>query len=279
MVMTRSEYEAIDAVSQSQLKAFIESRRKFEALYVNRTMTYDSTDQMVLGTLVHLLTLTPDEFDSQVAIIPQDVLTSNGQRRGKAWEEWQDANEHKAHLIRMQDYQLAKGIAKRLRAHPFLTMALGHAESIERPIVWQDSDTGLMLKGIPDIVCDDRLRFVVDIKTTASLSSFVDDSRGRYISKAMGNLGYHIQAAYYLDGVREAYGREAENFALLVAETQAPYRVLAMHLADGAIEVGRATVRRALQQLRMCRDTNDFSEDGEGNLLVVDLPSFMYGEI
>jgi hypothetical protein len=61
---------------------------------------------------------------------------------------------------------------------------------------------------------------------------------------------------------------------LLVVETQLPHRVYAIELNQAAIFAGEGTMIRLLREYKQRIESNDWSEEGENNLLQVGLPSW-----
>lgn len=65
--MNDKEYFALDAISQSSLKVFIENRKSYEYQYVLGLGENKSTKAMDLGSLVHCLIFEPGEFNNRYA--------------------------------------------------------------------------------------------------------------------------------------------------------------------------------------------------------------------
>jgi hypothetical protein len=77
---------------------------------------------------------------------------------------------------------------------------------------------------------------VVDLKTcrTAAPEDF---------SRAVYTLGYHIQAAFYLEAAAVA-GLPADDFYIIAAESSAPYEAALYKVDHAAIEIGRRELAR-----------------------------------
>lgn len=268
--MQEDAYRKIEAVSQSMLKELLASPRRFEAAYITQTLSRETTPAMEFGTMVHKIVLQPSVAASTIVMIPDDVLTSNGQRRGKAWDQFCMDNAGKQ-LVRRDEYDKAFEIAKKVWSHPFYELAFDWMRYTENPITWEDADTGVQCKGIPDVVCDNE--WVIDLKTTADLTGFVQGAES-YTSKTVADFGYHMQAAFYLRGTTIHYGEPKTRFAFIVVETKAPYRVYAMELNAAAITAGEVKVQRALAEYKRRMETNDWSEEGERALLQVGIPAW-----
>jgi hypothetical protein len=267
--MRTADYENDSAVSQSQLKLLDESPRKYEATYITRTLSKAPTDAMEFGTLVHGLTLQPSVIAIEIAVIPDSALTSNGQRRGKAWDAFCEATEGKLRVLQ-QDYDRALAISKKVWSHPFYEFIFDRIERVEVPIIWTDPIEPVSCKGIPDIVAEE---WVIDLKTTKSLTGFLQ-GRDELVSKTIADFGYHLQAAFYLRGASLYYGDQKTRFAFLVVETEEPYRVYAMELKAEAITAGEVKMQRLLAEYVRRMQTGDWSEEGERSLLQVGIPAW-----
>ena len=267
--MRSAEYESNGAISQSQLKTLDESPRKFQASYITQTLFRAPTDAMEFGTLVHTLTLQPTTIHDQIATIPPEVLTSNGQRRGKAWDAFCEATEGKLRVFE-KDFERALKIAEKVWSHPFYIFGLPKFGAVEKPIYWTDPIEPVSCKGIPDIVAEE---WVIDLKTTKSLTGCLQGG-DVLVSKTIADLGYHLQAAFYLRGASIAYGDPKTRFAFLVVETEEPYRVYAMELTPQAITAGEVKMQRLLAEYVRRMQSGDWSEEGEKSLLQVGVPAW-----
>ena len=114
--MQPKKYRETKALSQSLLKD-ARSPRKFEARYITGTMEREPTAAMDLGSLVDCMLLTPSELADYFVQIPDDVLTSNGQKRGKKWESFEEQHEGKT-LMKRIDFVLAATLVQKVKQHP-----------------------------------------------------------------------------------------------------------------------------------------------------------------
>ncbi len=118
---------------------------------------------------------------------------------------------------------------------------------IEMPIFDVDPDTGIEIKGQPDVCLVDE-NIIVDLKTTG------DASPGEF-ERSVLKYGYHIQAAFYIDMVKRKHclANEPEpKFLILALEKSPPYCVASYYLNDEFIEYGRSEYKRALEIYKNC---------------------------
>lgn len=126
-----------------------------------------------------------------------------------------------------------------VRADTFFTQIVAGAE-IEIPQFWNDETTGLPCKARLDIRLPEE-GLIVDIKTT-SASSQKEFEQNCY------RYEYDRQAAYYLDGCRQA-GHVADRFILFGVQKQKPHGLYVVEVLDDSIfmDKGRRKYRRLLR--------------------------------
>ena len=134
----------------------------------------------------------------------------------------------------------------------------------EKSIYWIDEETEVLCKCRPDYL---RKGFIVDLKTTL-------DARPESFSKSIYNHGYHISAAFYIDGVKAATGDECE-FVIIAAESKAPFSTIVYTLNYNAIELGRQLYKEALVKVAECQKTGIWPSYGD-EVLEIDLPHWGY---
>jgi exodeoxyribonuclease VIII len=121
-----------------------------------------------------------------------------------------------------------------------------------------------MMRGRPDALGDN---LIVDLKTA-------QDASPDAFARTAANFGYHAQAAYYLDGLRNlGYCDEQAVFLFVVVEKTPPFGVAVYALDDDAIEAGRAQYEDAWSTYRSCRASNNWpSYPGSQKIETLSLP-------
>lgn len=101
-------------------------------------------------------------------------------------------------------------------------------------------DNGFIRKVRMDAYDRDK-GIIYDLKTTryGTPNSFIKDAY---------DLGYHLQAAYYLDTIKMA-GLRANAFAFLVIPNESPCEPFAVQLTDRFIEEGRAMYSEVISRI------------------------------
>ena len=132
----------------------------------------------------------------------------------------------------------------------------------ETSLFWTDDDTGLPCRIRPDWMCEYGM---ADLKSCCGASK---DS----FSKAIANLGYDVQAAFYTDGMKAVTGKSV-NFYFIAVEKNAPYSTACYIASQEMIEVGRAKYRGALQLLKWCQENKQYpGYQPSGEIETIDLP-------
>jgi exodeoxyribonuclease VIII len=161
------------------------------------------------------------------------------------------------------------GMSASVRNHPGLQ---GWLEGDSELAVFAQKD-GIPLKAMIDRLPANEDAPVIDFKTcsNAEPSAFL---------KTALSLGYHIQAAFYLDVLR-LVGIKRSSFALVAVETEAPYAVAILVFNDQApslLRVGRRRYRAALAKLTEAYRTDKWPDYGTTDA-ETHLPAWMLPEL
>lgn len=127
-----------------------------------------------------------------------------------------------------------------------LTTATGAAE---QTLVWREGD--VLCRARLDWLHDDH-RTVDDYKTTGGSANPDEWTRSLF------GMGYDVQAAFYLRGVRAVFGTEA-TFRFVVQENYAPYALSVIALGPAALVLAEKKVIFALGKWRECMATGKWS--------------------
>lgn len=129
---------------------------------------------------------------------------------------------------------------------------------------WRDEPTDTGLRFRPDWMTEADGRAVcLDVKTTVS----ADPAEfGRSVAK----FGYHLQAAWYLEGLA-AHGLDDARFLFLCVEKTEPYPVSVVELDAEAMDEGARLMRKAIDLFARCTETGAWP--GYGDLIhTISLP-------
>lgn len=235
------EYLSWSAISNSRLTVAARSLAHYQ-LHVS----VEESPSMRLGSLCHAGQLEPLEVARRFAVMPRfelrcvkaDGTPSSNPKMTKQYrdlvEEFTAANEDKT-VVTAEEYRTMMGVVQSLAHSETASRFLNNAEH-EVSIVWRDNSTGLACKGRIDAL---KSGLVTDLKTMADATQ---------AARNFANRGYYRQLAFYADGMTHLTG-EPHSAAMVVAETQAPYCVLAAPVSEEAMDVGRREYRELLEHI------------------------------
>jgi hypothetical protein len=166
-----------------------------------------SSPALVMGSAVDTLVFEPELWDKEFVIAPEINRRTNA---GK--EEWaklisECANSNRTLISNAEHFQ-ALQTAKAVRTNPVMVDLLANGKT-QQTFIWKDPSTGLLCKCRTDWY-DESTATIVDVKTAL-------DASPEAFSKAIDKFGYHIQSAFYSDGVR-ACNKPVERFVFAVME-------------------------------------------------------------
>lgn len=139
-------------------------------------------------------------------------------------------------------------MADALRRHP-VASALFSPErgKPEQTLIWRDEETGVWRRARLDWLPDPTGGRLIagDYKTANSADL---DS----IQRSVYKFGYHMQAAWYLDGLQALGFADFPAFVFVFQEKTPPYLITVIELDVVAQRIGRERNRKALEIYRDC---------------------------
>ena len=255
--LTNAEYHASPAISKSGLDLI----RKAPALYRWRQANpTEQTPAMRLGSLTHTVVLEPDRFERETAVRPEgiDRRTSVGKADLAAFELEAEGRE----IITNEEGAKLAAIRDAVRSHPAAAKALAGSPVIEQSIFW-DAD-GIACRCRPDAVTERGV--IVDLKTTR-------DASPEGFARSVAQYRYHVQAAYYSDGYRAAFGEAPRGFVFIAVETEPPYLVAVYVASETMTQRGRIEYQTDLDTFRECL-ASDCWPGYSSSPLTLDLPKW-----
>jgi len=258
-MMSIDEYNQLRAVNYSTLKHMRKSPLAYRYACDHHS---EPTLAMLKGTATHVLTLEPENFDKHIA-------EWEGDRRGKAWEAFRDANSTRA-ILRTSELAESRAMASAVRSDPYAMRYLtAPGRAAEVPMVWTDPGTGLKCKGRADLICtiDDQPQ-VVGLKTTRDIAETA------FMWQAF-RLGYHLQWAFYHDGYQAIHGH-APRMVEIVVESSPPHECVVYVIPDDVLAVGRDEYRALLSRVRECLDAGSWPGLGAEGERLFALPDRAY---
>lgn len=195
-----------------------------------------------VGTAAHTKIL---GTGSTVVVYPPEHLTASGNVSTKAATvEWAD-EQRAAGLI-----PIGATDARRVDAMAEAVLADRDARGILETITGREVSIIQEVEGVPV-----RARFDLydgargaDLKTTR-------DASPRAFNRSIGNLGYHIQSAWYDDAHRAETGRPLQSFEFIVIESAPPHLVGVYRLDVMWQDVAAGMTQKARALYRECTES------------------------
>lgn len=246
--LNRKEYDAIEALSQSDLKTILKSALHF----TKRKEMREETKAMAFGTAFHLAVLEPEEFRKRYIVLPDVVegkpVTSNFKRTNvyKAWlENYKIENAGKI-CLDDDDMDKITGMLNSLASHDLAPSLLLGGES-EVSTTWDYR--GHKCKGTFDKWHKKHELFgptLVELKTAR-------DASPEEFGRETYNRLYDFQLAYYSEPL------QPNRVFSVVVETTFPYPV-AVYDMEPWLEIGKSRVDKAFDRYELCQKTGKWNE-------------------
>lgn len=243
-------------LSRSELRAFGRNPSKWK-----RKKQRDATEAMRYGNLLDAMLLAPEYFEDNFIRRP-DTYPAEG-KKGEApvekpwsgnstWcKEWMEGAA-KANLtpFKTEDEASAMAAIRRLESDPDIARVLNNSTKQVLIVVhYSDPKTGLVVpvKALVDIVPGSKPEndSLADLKTAA-------DACGETWPSHVFKMGYHYQAAMYLDAYNACTGEDRQLFRHIVSESEEPFEPALRCLSSEFIELGRNEYQRDLELFCQC---------------------------
>lgn len=213
--------------------------------YLNPAHKREERAHFDIGQAVHLLYLETEKFSESVCVIEADDW-----RRKEVQQQRDEARAAGKIPLLTKTADEIVSMRSALLSHPIAGKAFAGEGHSELSLVWKDTETGVWLKARPDWT-PASFGFLVDLKTstTANPSDF---ARKAYC------LGYHMQAAWYLDAVEAITGEKPRQFWFVVQDKSFPFLCSVATFDDDAIAAGRALNRAAVRKFADCVEKDEW---------------------
>lgn len=260
--MTEKEYNQAPGIRRSLLW---ELRKSPAHLKWRMDNPPEATPALIFGQALHAAVLTPEDYGSQFAVMP------NVDRRTKAGREAWDAAGAQAQGRTQIAFDWAEQIAamvQAVRGNPMAARLLDGPH--ETSYFWADTLTGEACKCRTDAETDiGNMHLIVDLKSCqdASTDAFMRDAL---------HYGYDVQAAMYTDGYKAVTGREA-SFVFIAVEKNPPYAVNILQADTLFMQHGQDRYRHLLGLYHECRQRNQWPgyTGFDGDIASLGLPAWL----
>lgn len=193
----------------------------------------------LLGTAIHCAVLEPGEFMRRFVTAPDvDRRTTAGKA---AYAAFLLSAAGKTPLS-VDQTEAAMNVAGAVRGSEMAGRLL-RAGRVELSCYWTDRATGVRCRMRPDFAPDVE-PVIVDLKSC-------EDAGERAFAASAWRHGYHVTAAWYVDGWR-AVMNEKRDYIFAAWEKEPPYASAWYYATDEMLEAGRAEYRRLLAIYAEC---------------------------
>ena len=236
--MTEKEYRDAGGVNKTTLWELRKSPAHYKYLLEHPAK---DTPALRFGRALHAAVLTPTAYKRDFHIAP-DV-----DKRTKTYAAWKASIPDGAEELTADEAQTVSEMARAIRKNRE-AMNLLKGTRRELPLFWTDQATGLRCKCRLDAYSPAA---AVDLKTTT-------DASGRAFQRDAIKLGYHLQAAHYLNGIEAVKGKRPEWYFIAIEKTK-PYAIHIFRASEQFIEYGDYLRGELMEELKRCMETGDWS--------------------
>lgn len=228
-------HKEVEAISKTNLDNIHQSYQHYLASKEEKSpFSGDIPQCLTEGAALHCLVLTPDKFTEEFSVLP---LLNRRTREGKALYE-QILSRGKP-VISSTTFSRLEAMGGAILNHP--TAILFNEGAPECSYIWEDPDMKMLCKCRPDYL---RKMAILDIKTCM-------DASYEAFQRAIIDHRYHVQGAYFLDGVAAVLKDGVKrDFVLIAVEKNPPFAVAVYKLDDATIELGRTAYKEDLQEYK-----------------------------
>lgn len=242
VVMRNTDYRNSCGISSTELKKMIKSPAHYRYWKDNPEDT--DTPSLLFGRACHKYVLETYDFYNEFAVAPVcDRRTREGRQE---WVEFVEKSKGKD-VITTEQFEQIDAMRNAMLATPFVSKLINGDH--EMSYFWADEDTGLYCKCRPDSI-NHKLKIIVDYKTC-------DNAETQHFMKKSIDLGYDLQASYYLDGVKANTG-EDYIFVFIAQEKKPPYAVNILQADEIFIRSGREIYKSMLQTYKECCESGNW---------------------
>lgn len=241
------DYHKLPAIGSTNLRQAIRSWKHFEQ---SINVEQEKKQAFDIGTAIHLALLEPEECKRRVIEAP------NCRRGTNEWKAFEASCPPDAILLKTESgsevtfsdiKKIQDSMAEReaLRTEPFLSN--GEAEVT---YIWRDETTGLLCKCRPDWIRNDRM--VIDVKSLPDGKAATPESFG----KELIDFRYHVQAAFYLEGVNAIEENKYSEFTFIAVEKKEPFLINEFFLDANMLRIGHDIMRTQLNRIKEYQDAS-----------------------
>lgn len=260
--LTQSEYRALDAISQSDLKRCFENPQLYAA--TRGQQSPPSKSQQWGIDLEEYLRNGCHATVNSCVVIPPEVLNSQGHRRGKAWEQFAAENSGKRLVTSDERREFVQAAACVMGHEHAYSLVYSKSARWAQRFLWEQD--GERFKCEMDLL-DADLGCITDIKTAADVDprSFEND---------VIRWGYDIQAAMYLRAARLLDMDREWAYAWVVVRNQEPFNCEVYQASDDLLEFGERRLQERIDFFLGCRKSGRWLSPTHNTIITLYPPAW-----
>ena len=257
------DYHRWDAANYSSIKQFAVSAAH---AYTSFTDPWQQTPAQLLGDRLGESLLTPAIFANKYVLAP-DFGARNRNPGKKQWDRFKLENASRE-ILEADVMGKITDMRNALQRNPTFMAMESEKGLAELSFVWVDPDTGVLCKGRCDwygALWGNRI--VCDVKTTSNGSELL-------WPKEIAKWGYHIQAAFYLDGLN-VIAPDDRTWLWACVESKPPFLTQMFQCDEDSIAEGRRRYKHYLELWKKCKESGLWPGYPEG-LTPTGIPHWAY---
>lgn len=223
------------------------------------------SDDMILGSLVHSLLLTPDYFNDEFVLLPTlDRRTKVGR------EAYQLACDEAGDRIvtDTETYDMAREMVDSIKKNNHAMELLSECQK-EVSYFWKCPFSGLSFRARVD-ACTSR--YLVELKSSrlGSPSAF---ERQAY------NMFYDLSMSHYIEGMRAQGDDSPRKGYFIVVENVAPYVCQVYEADESFMELGHSRWIDAVTRLETCKATGKWHGYSNNEVMTLSAPKWAQSSV
>lgn len=257
-------HNTTEYISCSGLKEYLKSPAHYQAFLKEQP----ESKALTFGSYYHLLVLEPEKIKKEFATDGQRPDQTKGMT-AKVNKEWKDSLT--IEYISEEDVQIAEDMKNQLEKNPNLKNLIG--KGINEESYYLDDFEGVKVRCRPDKVTDNA---IIDLKTCSDAST-------EGFLKQIFKYGYHIQAAFYSDILKQIDGKDRQ-FVFIAQEKKAPYAFQVFRVDHTILLQGRSEYKELLKVHKHCIETNTWGgyetySESEYGVVELSIPAWAIRDI
>lgn len=249
----------LSAISSSGVRMLLRSPMHFVSWLINRDNEEEEKDYFRFGRAAHMALLEPAKFKDSYIIEPifeaptkDGKMSTRSKEAVEKREKWRAELDADSLVITEQEMQDLTGMIDSVMSHSVARNLLVDG----RPEVsgwWTEPETGVLCRIRPDYLSTDSDGNIhlIDFKTTI-------DARTGMFSESIYKYMYHVQMAFYYDGIKEILKKEPATASFIAIDKKSPYSCGVYICDDNMLEMGRQWYKYALQLYSQCIKRNQW---------------------